>query len=265
MYLNLFQLIVLWTIIRRISAISNQTADQEVDSSSRVAKQSSDVVELRSLRQQLNQESLIRLSLVDQLYTLSSDMLAVKQRMMAIAVEGRQFEDKLEDMEKKITALENENRRMRDTQEQISILMSNVTYAAGLDKNSIVAFNAYTSKQLDFKRDTTVDVVYDKTLLNTRDVYNTTNGFFTAPSGGLYVFSWTSQVARSKFNAELLLNGKRLGLLACDHELSKQGYGSCSNTVPVILTKGDLVNIRTVDSASLLGVQWSSFKGWKVR
>lgn len=111
-----------------------------------------------------------------------------------------------------------------------------------------------------------MNVVYDRTSLNTHDVYNTKNGFFTAPSGGLYVFSWTSLVAEmSKFNAELLVNGERKGLENCDHELGQQGFESCSNTVPVILKTGDLVNIRTLDSLSLLGVQWSSFKGWKVR
>lgn len=111
-------------------------------------------------------------------------------------------------------------------------------------------------------------MVYERTLLNTHDVYNTTNGFFTAPSGGLYVFSWTSLVAEmSKFNAELLVNGERKDLGNCNNnnELSQQGFESCSNTVPVILRKGDMVNIRTVDSLSLLGVQWSNFKGWKVR
>lgn len=117
-------------MIHAAAAISNLTSDQDFDSSSRTVEQSSDTVDLRSFQQQLNQESLIRISLVNQLYTLSSDMLTVKQRMMAIAVEGRQFEDKLEAMEKKIIALENENRRMRDTQEQISILLSNATDAA---------------------------------------------------------------------------------------------------------------------------------------
>uniref|UniRef100_K1P7B9 Uncharacterized protein n=1 Tax=Magallana gigas TaxID=29159 RepID=K1P7B9_MAGGI len=260
-------------MIYAVSSNSNLTAHLDVNSSSRVINQSSGAVDLRSLQQQLNEESLIRLSLVNQLYTLSSDMLTVKQRMMAIAVEGRQFEDKLKAMKKKFIALKNENRRMRDTQEQISVKVSNATDAGtshassgSQNEDSVVAFHAFTSKKLNFKTDTTVNVVYDKTSLNTHDVYNTKNGFFTAPSGGLYVFSWTSLVAEmSKFNAELLVNGERKGLAKCDHELGQQGFESCSNTVPVILKTGDLVNIRTVDSLSLLGIQWSSFKGWKVQ
>lgn len=116
-------------MIYAVSSNSNLTAHLDVDSSSRVINQSSGAVDLRSLQQQLNQESLIRLSLVNQLYTLSSDMLTVKQRMMAIAVEGRQFEDKLKAMKKKFIALKNENRRMRDTQEQISVKVSNATDA----------------------------------------------------------------------------------------------------------------------------------------
>lgn len=134
------------------------------------------------------------------------------------------------------------------------------------DNDSIVAFSAYISQQLDFRRFTAVNVVYDKTWLNTDGVYSTITGIFTAPSSGLYVFSWTSLVAEmSKFNSELLVNGERKDLTNCNHELDKQGFESCSNTVPAILKKGDMVNIRTVDAISLRGNQLSSFKGWKVR
>lgn len=133
------------------------------------------------------------------------------------------------------------------------------------DNDSIVAFSAYISQQLDFKRLTAVNVVYDKTWLNTDSVYSTITGFFTAPSSGLYVFSWTSFVAEmSKFNSELLVNGERIDLTNCNNELDTQGFESCSNTVPVILKKGDMVNIRTVDAISLRGDQLSSFKGWRV-
>lgn len=108
--------------------------------------------------------------------------------------------------------------------------------------------------------------MYDKTWLNTDGVYSTITGFLTAPSSGLYVFSWTSFVAEmSKFNSELLVNGERIDLTNCDNELDTQGFESCSNTVPVILKKGDMVNIRTVDAISLRGDQLSSFKGWRVR
>lgn len=61
------------------------------------------------------------------------------------------------------------------------------------------------------------------------------------------------------------MNGERIDLTNCNNELDTQGFESCSNTVPVILKKGDMANIRTVDAISLRGDQLSSFKGWRVR
>lgn len=122
------------------------------------------------------------------------------------------------------------------------------------------------SQKHDLSKLTAENVVYDKTWLNTNGVYNKITGLFTAPSSGLYVFSWTNLVAEMPmFDSEILVNGERKDLAKCSTELDRQGFESCSNTVPVVLKKGDLVNIRKVDAILLQGNQWSSFKGWKVR
>lgn len=122
------------------------------------------------------------------------------------------------------------------------------------------------SQKHDLSKLTAENVVYDKIWLNTGGVYSTITGLFTAPSSGLYVFSWTNLVAEMPmFDSEILVNGERKDLAKCSHELDRQGFESCSNTVPVVLKKGDLVNIRKVDAILLQGNQWSSFKGWKVR
>nr|XP_034312010.1 uncharacterized protein LOC117684349 [Crassostrea gigas] len=134
------------------------------------------------------------------------------------------------------------------------------------DKNDkpIVAFNAYTSQHLVFKRNTPVNVVYDKLYFNYGDAYNPHSGFFTAPSAGLYIFTWASVVAPRKiFDTEILVNGKRIGLGNCNNE-SSSGYENCASTFPFVLNAGDKVNIRTVFANYLHGGGWSSFKGWKV-
>ena len=102
-----YQLIILWTLVFVISAKSNLT--DLADKSSLRATEN----EISHLKQQLNQESSIRLALANQLYTLNSDMIDVKKRMDAISREGRQFEDMLEDMQRKIRLLGTENQNLR--------------------------------------------------------------------------------------------------------------------------------------------------------
>lgn len=130
--------------------------------------------------------------------------------------------------------------------------------------NSFICFNAYCSTpRLTFPMRTPTNVVYDKFFFNFGNAYNPSNGYFTAPSAGMYIFTWTSVVAPGKmFDAEILLNGKRKGLGNCNN-LRGSWYENCANTVPLVLNAGDKVNIRTVTANYLLGL-WSSFKGWKV-
>ncbi|XP_078318904.1 uncharacterized protein LOC144620851 [Crassostrea virginica] len=126
----------------------------------------------------------------------------------------------------------------------------------------IIAFNAYISKHLTLHRDTPINVVYDAVYYNYGNAYNTHSGFFTAPSGGLYVFTWSSVVSPRKiFDAEILLNGQRRGLGSCNNELNP-GYENCANTVPLVLKTGDKVNIRTT-TANFLIQNWSSLKAGK--
>ncbi|XP_061190511.1 uncharacterized protein LOC133198433 [Saccostrea echinata] len=130
-------------------------------------------------------------------------------------------------------------------------------------KGKLIAFNAFIIKSLHLKRGTPVNVVYDGVYYNYGNAYNQHTGVFTAPSDGLYVFTWSSCVEPKKiFDVEILLNGKRKGLGNCNNELNK-GYENCSNTFPFVLRAGDKVNIRTTYANYLHG-SWSSFSGWKV-
>lgn len=120
-----YQPIILWTLVFVISAKSNLT--DLADKSSLRATEN----EISHLKQQLNQESSIRLALANQLYTLNSDMIDVKKRMDAISREGRQFEDMLEDMQRKIRLLgtENQNPRTEPEPEPVpqTVQVSNAT------------------------------------------------------------------------------------------------------------------------------------------
>ena len=127
-----------------------------------------------------------------------------------------------------------------------------------------MAFNAYTSKHLTLNRRTPINVVYDALYYNHGNAYNPVSGVFTAPSHGLYLFSWASNVApRKVFDAEILVNGKRKGIGNCNN-IDNPGNENCANTVPLVLETGDKVNIRTIVADYLHGGGWSSFTGWRV-
>ncbi|XP_061195620.1 uncharacterized protein LOC133203843 isoform X1 [Saccostrea echinata] len=257
------------------------TTDQKSENSLAVvcANQSSDH-EMNNLRQQLNQETIIRLSLTRQVYSLVDDMITMKKHMA-------KMEARVQEVEKKEHVLQLENQRLQrqldkylrmnnsigENSAQIrkikndlfnfTSIMDAVSNGTYKDKR-VVVFNAAVSNTLNLQRNTPVNVVYDTVLYQTGDVYNPRNGFFTAPSGGLYVFSWTTLVAAHKiFDAELLVNGQRKGLGNCNNE-ANPGYENCACTIPVVLKFGDEVNIRTTTANYIHGNHWSSFKGWKV-
>ncbi|XP_078314857.1 cerebellin-3-like [Crassostrea virginica] len=143
----------------------------------------------------------------------------------------------------------------------ILILLSIVHCANAYDP---IAFNVYNRQPLTMGRNTPTNIVYDAVYYNHGNAYNPTSGFFTAPSSGMYVFTWSSCVAPKKiFDAEILVNGIRKGLGNCNNERGSW-YENCANTVPLVLENGDKVNIRTVVANYLHGAGWSSFKGWRV-
>lgn len=105
--------------------------------------------------------------------------------------------------------------------------------------------------------------MYDGVFYNYGNAYNHHSVAFTAPSAGLYIFTWTITVAPKKLlNVEILVNGHRKGLGNYDSELHS-GYENCANNVPLVLKTGDTVIIQTTNENNLLFI-WSSFKRWKV-
>ena len=76
------------------------------------------------------------------------------------------------------------------------------------------------------------NIVYDTVLYDTHNAYNNQTGVFTAPSSGLYIFTWTSAVAPNKtFNSGLLLNGRRMGISGCNNQ-ENFGFENCANSIP---------------------------------
>lgn len=63
---------------------------------------------------------------------------------------------------------------------------------------------------------TPITVVYDTLNFNYGNAYNSLNEVFTAPSAGLYVFTWTSVVNPGKIlDIEIVMNGKPQQRIKC--------------------------------------------------
>ncbi|XP_062580102.1 collagen alpha-1(X) chain-like [Saccostrea cucullata] len=73
------------------------------------------------------------------------------------------------------------------------------------------AFHALMSKQLTSLA-TNVPVAFGKITLNEGNAYDPSSGKFTAPTDGIYYFTWTVLTGKGKlFNTEIVLNNKIVG------------------------------------------------------
>uniref|UniRef100_A0A194AMC1 Putative mantle 4 n=1 Tax=Pinctada fucata TaxID=50426 RepID=A0A194AMC1_PINFU len=109
--------------------------------------------------------------------------------------------------------------------------------------------------------------VFDRTNTNHGNHYDSSNGNFTAPRDGPYVFTWTV-VTQDKYsiNVELFRNNQRVSRAQADGQPGPQN-SSGSNTVVLDLKTGDVVNLRcggwmNQDQRQLYGDTYSTFSGW---
>nr|XP_034307451.1 heavy metal-binding protein HIP-like isoform X1 [Crassostrea gigas] len=132
-------------------------------------------------------------------------------------------------------------------------------------KIDIIAFQSTLTKHLqNLKAKETV--VFDKVLLNEGNAYDKTSGVFTAPSDGIYSFTWTILTKHGKyFVSEIVQNGQKVAYNNSDGR-GHDGWPMSTSHANIKMKKGDEVWIRTKDTSGYYahGDDWCCFSGVKL-
>ncbi|XP_062570772.1 complement C1q-like protein 4 [Saccostrea cucullata] len=101
---------------------------------------------------------------------------------------------------------------------------------------------------------------FNTVKINHGNAFSTSNYRFTAPSAGLYVFSWSISVHSSyNGNSRLMKDGSIYHQTHC-----QRTYQQCGSTITIWLNKNNQVWVTSgVSSFYALGT-YSSFSGWKI-
>lgn len=107
-------------------------------------------------------------------------------------------------------------------------------------------------------------VVFGNVDLNEGLGYNASTGIFTAPSGGIYVFYWTTLTwgGLSAYTS-LVVNGKLKSWNHC-HDSTSKIWLPCSKMTAVKLNQGDKVWIGVFMGNANIYETYTSFSGYKL-
>ena len=159
-------------------------------------------------------------------------------------------------------------------------IKSNEFLFAGCGCN--VAFSAYMSQskanQLSQSMTNGATLIYDRTVSNQHGYYNTSTGIFTAPSSGMYAFTWTLCVDsrktdkgpfnRGEYGTELMYGTAVIGRLHADTETLYDDDCSTGFVVKYVLANSK-IKIRNdyAHQGKLLSTEGhtrTTFSGWKL-
>ncbi|XP_056014969.1 heavy metal-binding protein HIP-like [Ostrea edulis] len=127
------------------------------------------------------------------------------------------------------------------------------------------AFHARTSSTLQNLGSYAV-VVFGKVTLNSGSAYNGNTGIFTAPTDGIYSFTWTILTKMGSYlNTHIVINGHIVGYNNVDGKAGSAQYEASSTTTVIRMKKKDKVWIRAYNrEAKYAYKDFSSFSGFQL-
>ncbi|XP_056015788.1 heavy metal-binding protein HIP-like [Ostrea edulis] len=131
--------------------------------------------------------------------------------------------------------------------------------------HGVIAFHARTSTALQNLGSYAV-VVFGKVTLNSGSAYNGNTGIFTAPTDGIYSFTWTILTSPgSNFFTEIVMNGNIVGYDYANGKSGGSHHESSSTTAVIRMKKKERVWIRTHGKEGRYAyAAWSSFSGFRL-
>lgn len=112
---------------------------------------------------------------------------------------------------------------------------------------------------------------YTVEVVDTSNAYDNTNHKFTAPSAGLYFFTWsvtslpsypvdTALVKEKAYN-----NIEEIGKLSCHNFSTGVKRNTCAQSTLAQLSAGDKIWVKATETMSLVsGTYWPTFSGIKL-
>jgi hypothetical protein len=104
-------------------------------------------------------------------------------------------------------------------------------------------------------------IVFDKVFTNVGNGYDSATGKFTAPTKGVYLFTWSAMSDAGKMSHPgLYVNGTLSGQNA-QNNLRGGAYINASNSAVLVIKKGDTVYIKDMESKGQYRGKFSTFNG----
>lgn len=110
--------------------------------------------------------------------------------------------------------------------------------------------------------------IFDKISLNEGNAYDKTSGIFTAPSDGIYSFTWTILTPAGKhFVNDIVRNGETIARNFTDGRSRRDGYAMSTSYANIKMKTGDKAWIRTHNNSGQFAHgsgEWCFFSGLKL-
>ena len=130
-------------------------------------------------------------------------------------------------------------------------------------EKQVVAFDVRLTNDVN-NLATNGQVVFGTVDLNEGKGYNPSNGLFSAPASGVYVFDWTTMTQKGKtVYTSLVVNDKKKSWNYCNDTASKT-FRTCSKMTVVKLKQGDKVSIGVFTGPAYIYHYYTSFSGYKL-